>query len=219
MEDLGGLLAVLTEPPACLLLDGDLGAGKTALSRGYLRTATADPNLLVTSPTYLLSNVYTAAPAAASSTSDQKIYHMDLYRLDQKNSVPEVQKLLRPLNLDHIFATDVTLLEWPTRLGPAYAARHDDCQITSRQTESNELIWPILPSERLEIDIRIRPSGSSGSAQPPTTDAQQHNDILEDAKGRIVKLISVGERWTRALQTAVQEGLVDDFLEDFNEDA
>ena len=61
MEELGGLLAALTVSPTAIFLDGDLGAGKTALSRGYLRTAAADPGLLVTSPTYLLSNVYMGA--------------------------------------------------------------------------------------------------------------------------------------------------------------
>lgn len=41
-----------------ILLDGDLGAGKTAFARGFLRAATGDDDLLVTSPTYLLVNVY-----------------------------------------------------------------------------------------------------------------------------------------------------------------
>jgi hypothetical protein len=69
MEDIGGLLAsVLLEEEndeekcsnlgITLLLRGDLGAGKTTLVRGFLRTATGDSQLCVTSPTYLLSNTY-----------------------------------------------------------------------------------------------------------------------------------------------------------------
>jgi hypothetical protein len=68
MEEVGSLLSTLLfqEKPcaargAVLFLDGDLGAGKTALARGFVRGATGDWDLLVTSPTYLLSNTYVTA--------------------------------------------------------------------------------------------------------------------------------------------------------------
>lgn len=65
MEDVGGLLASLlmeTGRPegAILFLEGGLGAGKTALARGFVRGATGDWNMRVTSPTFLLSNTYRA---------------------------------------------------------------------------------------------------------------------------------------------------------------
>jgi hypothetical protein len=60
MEDVGAVLATLagSTPGATLLLDGDLGAGKTALARGFLRVSTGISDLRVTSPTYLLSQTY-----------------------------------------------------------------------------------------------------------------------------------------------------------------
>lgn len=66
MEDVGGLLASLLlekgrPEGAIVCLEGDLGAGKTAFARGFVRGATGDWNLRVTSPTYLLSNTYRAA--------------------------------------------------------------------------------------------------------------------------------------------------------------
>lgn len=193
MEDLGGLLATLTVAPTAIFLDGDLGAGKTALSRGYLRTATADPDLLVTSPTYLLSNVYT-------TPKQGRVYHMDLYRLAQKDSVDDVRELLRPLNLDHIFVHDVALLEWPERMGPAFSQRN-------QSVIPNETVWPVLPPERLEIDIRIKQQ----SKQPILAKDEKGDDVV-DVLSRTVTLTPVGKQWTSALQEAIDEGSVDDFL-------
>ena len=66
MEELGGLLAALCmqtsdktkDQGETILLKGDLGAGKTSLVRGFIRTAGGDSRMTVTSPTYLLSNTY-----------------------------------------------------------------------------------------------------------------------------------------------------------------
>jgi len=120
MEDLGGLLATLVlDPPSSqpsekdkkgdqadlILLDGDLGAGKTALSRGFIQTALGDFDLQVTSPTYLLSNSY-------RTLDGPNIHHMDLYRLTGTTTSE-----LRPLNLQYVFENCVALMEWPERLG------------------------------------------------------------------------------------------------------
>ena len=60
MDDLGALLCNLIPRgrPAVICLDGDLGAGKTTLSRGFVRQFVQDEDLRVTSPTYLLSYTY-----------------------------------------------------------------------------------------------------------------------------------------------------------------
>ena len=61
MEDLGALLSVGTSRGDVLLMDGDLGAGKTCFARGFVRARTSDDDLPVTSPTYLLCNTYPAS--------------------------------------------------------------------------------------------------------------------------------------------------------------
>ena len=60
MQDMGGLLSVHTQRGDILFLDGDLGAGKTCFSRGFVRARTGAWDERVTSPTYLLSNCYLA---------------------------------------------------------------------------------------------------------------------------------------------------------------
>ena len=81
MEDIGGILSVNTVAGDVILLDGDLGAGKTCFSRGFIRGRTGrqggdttDSYIRVTSPTYLLSNTYPLEDGI-------NIHHMDLYRL------------------------------------------------------------------------------------------------------------------------------------------
>eukprot|EP00980_Cylindrotheca_fusiformis_P009162 scaffold1993_cov107-Cylindrotheca_fusiformis.AAC.6 len=62
-EEIGALLSAFSEPPDVLFLDGDLGAGKTTFSRGFvsckLGIDDSETNLIrITSPTYLLSHTY-----------------------------------------------------------------------------------------------------------------------------------------------------------------
>jgi tRNA A37 threonylcarbamoyladenosine biosynthesis protein TsaE len=230
MEDLGMVLAAALLAtdlcPTVLLLDGDLGAGKTALSRGFLKAATGDPTLLVTSPTYLLSNVYTLPPTDAetdaspssSSAHRRRVHHMDLYRLAQTTAddpVVAVRDLLRPLNLDDTFTQDVVLVEWPERLGEAYSQRHEIAgrrwatQATNNEAEMATLpMWPVLPSDWLDIDIRIRTKASSVTL---STDCEDPDEAV-NVQDRVVRLLPVGDKWTQALQGLVQEGYVDDFL-------
>lgn len=104
MEDVGAVLSIGTGGGDTILLGGDLGAGKTCLSRGFVRTRTGDPDMRVTSPTYLLSNSYPA------DGGEVIIYHMDLYRLKGGED-------LEPLDMDNVVKNGICLIEWPSRLG------------------------------------------------------------------------------------------------------
>jgi len=103
MEDVGAILSKGTTGGDVLLLGGDLGAGKTCFSRGFVRTRTGLSNIRVTSPTYLLSNTYDG--------EDVTIHHMDLYRLSGK------EEDLAPLNFEYVLQNCISLIEWPSRLG------------------------------------------------------------------------------------------------------
>ena len=93
---LGAALAQMIEPPA-LLLDGDLGAGKTTLTRGLVGSLPGADQAEVSSPSFNLVNLYPTRPPVA---------HFDLYRLEGLPADPEV--------LDRLDGKDsLNIVEWP----------------------------------------------------------------------------------------------------------
>lgn len=70
-EALGEALARLTPPGGTWLLHGELGAGKTTWTRGFLRGLGGDPDE-VASPTYAVLHRY--------ATPSGRLFHLDLYR-------------------------------------------------------------------------------------------------------------------------------------------
>ena len=138
MEDVGGLLSVNSARGDVILLDGDLGAGKTCFSRGFVRGRTGSENERVTSPTYLLSNTYPV------DGGDARIYHMDLYRLSGSEGD------LAPLDLNNVFANGISLVEWPSRLREKPSARLDitltiDSATQSDGEESHRRLMQLVP--------------------------------------------------------------------------
>jgi tRNA threonylcarbamoyladenosine biosynthesis protein TsaE len=97
--ELGRSIARTLPKKACVLLIGNLGAGKTTLAKGIVHgLGFAEPEE-VASPTYTLIHEY----------GEGSVYHIDLYRLDQAEQIAT-------LGLDDIFDREaVVLIEWGER--------------------------------------------------------------------------------------------------------
>ncbi len=106
---LGRELSLFARPGDWILLSGDLGAGKSALARAFIRSlALSHGDFEVPSPTFTLIQPYdfTRIPAA----------HADLYRIGDPAEVDE-------LGLEEMARTHVLLVEWPDRLPALPAGR------------------------------------------------------------------------------------------------
>lgn len=99
-EAFGRRLAAVLRAGDLVILDGPLGAGKTALARGV--GAGLGVRGEVTSPTFVISRVHPPDPARGGRLP---LVHVDAYRL---GGVSEVDNL----DLDESVADSVTLVEW-----------------------------------------------------------------------------------------------------------
>jgi tRNA threonylcarbamoyladenosine biosynthesis protein TsaE len=87
--------------PVLILLSGDLGAGKTTLTKGIAAGLGAAREDDVTSPTFTLVHKYEGGT---------RVYHVDLYRIDDLHD-------FETLGLEDIFSEQaVVIVEWPDRL-------------------------------------------------------------------------------------------------------
>jgi tRNA threonylcarbamoyladenosine biosynthesis protein TsaE len=96
---LGRKLAPTLKNARMVILRGDLGAGKTTLTKGIAEGLQAASQDDVTSPTFTLVHEYRGP--------DITLYHVDLYRI-------ETARELDTLGLDELFAENgnLVLLEW-----------------------------------------------------------------------------------------------------------
>ena len=172
-ERLGQDLALALRKGDLVTLSGDLGAGKSTLARGLIRTIAADNDYEVPSPTFTLVQSYPELRLPVS--------HVDLYRISAAEEVDE-------LGLDEALEDGVVLVEWPER--GAGALPKECLRITlSNMNEGREAV---IDGEadglaRVQRSLAIRKFlGESGHGKA----GRRH--LLGDASARSYETIATG---------------------------
>lgn len=110
--DIGFELAKSLKPNDIITLDGDLGAGKTVLTKGIC--AYFNVKDYVTSPTYTIVNEY---------AGDIKIYHFDIYRLYEEEELYNIGFY------DYLSDDAISIVEWSDNIPEAFFS-YDVIKIT-----------------------------------------------------------------------------------------
>ena len=104
--EFGRTLAGLLKPPRLIVLEGELGSGKTTLAKGIVSGLGAATEGEVTSPSFTLVHEYGQSGEVA---------HVDLYRVESAQE-------LATLGLEDVLGRNaIVLVEWGEKLGESAA--------------------------------------------------------------------------------------------------
>ena len=105
-----------------VVLNGDLGAGKTTFTKGLCKALGVTEN--VTSPTFTLMNIY--------KSGRLNLYHFDMYRIEDESEALE-------LGLDEFFSSNgVCMIEWAENIRNMIPKNHITINITKLGENSRE---------------------------------------------------------------------------------
>jgi tRNA threonylcarbamoyladenosine biosynthesis protein TsaE len=136
-ESIGAVLGRHARPGDVVALIGDLGAGKTCLTRGIARgLGISEP---VTSPTFILVAEY-ATPRGFP------LYHADCYRLE--NASAEAQDI----GLGELMGDNgLCVIEWADRIAALLPADHLLVTLTATGTDDRQLLFHATGPRAVEL--------------------------------------------------------------------
>ncbi len=117
-------LANLIKDDLIICLEGDLGAGKTLFTQNFCKALNVKES--VTSPTFNLMNVY---------EGDKRIYHFDLYRLENEEDLEEIG-FYEYSDVDD----EVVLIEWPDRFFACMPEDYLHIKIERTENEQSRIL-------------------------------------------------------------------------------
>ena len=123
-EELGARLAARLEPGAVVAFTGDLGAGKTALTRGLARGLGIPDR--VTSPTFTIVNEYEGGRLP--------LFHFDMYRLASSEELFDIGWE------DYLVRGGVCAVEWSENVSDALEEDVISVEICRGEAESRRII-------------------------------------------------------------------------------
>lgn len=135
-QELGERIGEALEPGSVIALIGDLGAGKTMITKGIAR-GLGVPGL-IHSPTFTLIHEHVGR---------LPIYHFDLYRLNSPNELEDLGAE------SYFYGEGVSVIEWAERAGDTLPADRLEIRITA---ENDHRIFEIRATGPQSVGILAR---------------------------------------------------------------
>ncbi len=134
----GRKLARELRPPCLVLLEGELGTGKTTLAKGIIAGLGVAREEEVTSPSFTLVREY---------GRENKVYHVDLYRIEDIRE-------LRTLGLGDLFGQQtVMIVEWGDKLGDSAGVPRIRVQLEYRANGGRRItVERLSDSQQSKVD-------------------------------------------------------------------
>lgn len=121
---LGKNLASLLKKGDLVVLSGELGAGKTKFTEGFLKFFKLEDE--ISSPTFNIVNEY--------KKDDISIYHFDVYRLEDVSEFYEIGG-------DEYFENGICLIEWGELIKDALPKSFISIDITKLENDENKRLF------------------------------------------------------------------------------
>jgi len=108
-QALGNIIGELAQPGHVILLEGDLGSGKTTLTQAIGHGLQVDATNYITSPTFSIIQEY---PGRIP------LYHMDFYRITGREEFTDLGVE------EYLYGSGLSVVEWPERLADMTPDNH-----------------------------------------------------------------------------------------------
>lgn len=138
-KELGYKFASKIQKGDVIILNGDLGAGKTVFTAGFLGYFGKENE--ISSPTFTIVNEH-------NLTETLSLYHFDVYRLDSSDEF---------LNIggDEYFSQGVVLMEWGTKIQDVLPKEYLEIFIQKDDENVDTRVFNFLPKgERYETLVK-----------------------------------------------------------------
>lgn len=129
---LASQLASKLLPGAIVLLNGDMGAGKSVFARGIIQSLGYKG--AVTSPTFTLMNEYPTEPV---------VYHFDLYRLKSYDQLYDIGYD------EYIYSDGISLIEWSEKMEHLLPENYVEIIIEKIDTTTRKIT--VIPDDNNEM--------------------------------------------------------------------
>jgi len=142
-QRLGMRLGELLQGGELILLNGQLGTGKTTFTQGLAQGMGITTQ--INSPTFTLLKEYARARSEYAAQRKPALYHFDLYRLDNPDEIFD-------LGFEEYFSSDgVCVVEWAEKANLYWPTDHLDIRMKMLSETKRSLLFTAVGSRYCEL--------------------------------------------------------------------